>query len=280
MSKAFKLIEEGRQKSFGLLKKGLNSSRFWLLASPFLLLLLLDVALPFKVVPRYSTLIVASDGKILHAFLNDEDKWRLYTELEEITPVLRQTILQKEDRYFYYHPGFNPVALGRAFLNNTVTGRRSSGASTITMQVVRLLEPRQRTYLRLCSCAAVFWCCQKKAVQLKKSFSLPYINGQFIVPVLWIVFAFLTRERIVGSFSHFGNEQHQEYLFLIFVFLSFAFSVFSFLRKWSLIPVLGVLCCSYLMIEIPVNSWFVFFAWMAAGLIIYFGYGYRKSKIA
>ncbi|AXE19223.1 amino acid transporter [Runella rosea] len=115
---------------------------------------------------------------------------------------------------------------------------------------------------------------------VKKSFSLPYINGQFIVPALWIVFAFLTRERIFGGFSHFGNEQHQEYLFLIFVFLSFAFSVFSFLRKWSLIPVLGVLCCSYLMIEIPVNSWFVFFAWMAAGLIIYFGYGYRRSKIA
>jgi APA family basic amino acid/polyamine antiporter len=115
---------------------------------------------------------------------------------------------------------------------------------------------------------------------VKKSFSLPYINGQFIVPVLWIVFAFFSRERIFGGFSHFGNEQHQEYLFLIFVFLSFAFSVFSFLRKWSLIPVLGVLCCSYLMIEIPVNSWFVFFAWMAAGLIIYFGYGYRRSKIA
>ncbi|AEI47933.1 amino acid permease [Runella slithyformis] len=114
----------------------------------------------------------------------------------------------------------------------------------------------------------------------KKSFSLPYINGQFIIPALWLAFAFFTRERIIGAFSHFGNEQHQEYLFLIFTLLSFAFSVFGFLRKWSLIPVLGVLCCSYLMIEIPVNSWFVFFGWMAAGLLIYFGYGYRKSKIA
>ncbi len=114
----------------------------------------------------------------------------------------------------------------------------------------------------------------------KKSFSLPYINGQFIVPALWIAFAFFSRDRISGAFSHFGNEQHQEYLFLIFVLLSFGFSVFSFLRKWSLIPVLGVLCCSYLMIEIPINSWFVFFGWMAVGLLIYFAYGYRKSKIA
>lgn len=147
MWKAFKLMKEGGQKSSNVLKKWLRSSRFWLLITPFLLFLLLDVAIPFKVSPRYSTLIAASDGTILHAFLNDDDKWRLYTELEEITPVLRQTILQKEDRYFYYHPGFNPVALGRAFLKNTATGRRSSGASTITMQVVRLLEPRQRTYL-------------------------------------------------------------------------------------------------------------------------------------
>lgn len=120
----------------------------------------------------------------------------------------------------------------------------------------------------------------KESSTVKKSFSLPYINGQFIIPALWLVFAFFTRERIIGAFSHFGNEQHQEYLFLIFTLLSFAFSVFGFLRKWSLIPVLGVLCCSYLMIEIPVNSWFVFFGWMAAGLLIYFGYGYRKSKIA
>lgn len=120
----------------------------------------------------------------------------------------------------------------------------------------------------------------RENTSLTKSFSLPYINGQFIAPALWIIFAYFSRERIMGAFSEFGNEQHQEYLFLIFVLLSFGFSVFSFLRKWSLIPVLGVLCCSYLMIEIPINSWFVFFGWMLAGLIIYLGYGYRKSKLA
>ncbi|MFN8349040.1 MAG: amino acid permease [Spirosomataceae bacterium] len=114
----------------------------------------------------------------------------------------------------------------------------------------------------------------------KKSFNLPYINGQFIVPVLWIVFAYFSRERISGAFSHFGHEQHQEYLFLLFLLLALGISLYSFLRKWSLIPVLGVLFCSYLMIEIPINSWFVFFGWMLIGLAIYLGYGYRKSKLA
>jgi len=115
-------------------------------ALPILVFLIADFALPFRINPRYSTLITAADGTILHAFLNPEDKWRLSTELPEITPILRKTFLFKEDKYFYYHLGFNPVAMARAFARNLVAGRRTSGASTITMQVVRLLEPRQRTY--------------------------------------------------------------------------------------------------------------------------------------
>lgn len=106
----------------------------------------LNLVFPLKVRPRYSTVITAADGTILHAFLSDDDKWRLATELDEITPVLRKTILHKEDQYFYYHPGFNPVSMARAAFRNLTTGRRTSGASTITMQVVRLLEPRKRTY--------------------------------------------------------------------------------------------------------------------------------------
>lgn len=132
-----------------LLKSALSMTKkrvFGLPVGFFIALLLTDLAFPFRVNPRYSTLVTASDGTVLHAFLNEEDKWRLYTELDEITPLLRQTILQKEDRYFYYHFGINPVSVGRALAKNLTTGRRTSGASTITMQVVRLLEPRKRTY--------------------------------------------------------------------------------------------------------------------------------------
>ena len=130
------------KSTFSVIKK----RAFWLIVSPFLLFLGIDLAFPFKVDSSYSTLVSAADGTVLHAFLNAEDKWRLYTELDEITPVLRQTILQKEDKYFYYHFGINPVSLGKAFVRNTISGKRTSGASTITMQVVRLLEPRRRTY--------------------------------------------------------------------------------------------------------------------------------------
>ncbi|GAB2606912.1 penicillin-binding protein 1C [Spirosoma areae] len=111
-----------------------------------LIFLALDLFFPIRPNVAYSTVITARDGSILHAFLSRDDKWRMYSELTEITPTLRDAILFKEDKYFRYHPGFNPVAMLRAAGRNLLSGRRTSGASTITMQTVRLLEPRQRTY--------------------------------------------------------------------------------------------------------------------------------------
>jgi penicillin-binding protein 1C len=126
--------------------KVVRSKRFWAFLGPFLLFLCIDIIFPFRVKPSYSTIVTDTDGGVLHAFLNESDKWRLPTELHEITPVLRQTLLFKEDKYFGWHVGVNPVAMLRAAARNIATGRRTSGASTITMQVVRLLEPRKRTY--------------------------------------------------------------------------------------------------------------------------------------
>jgi len=112
-----------------------------------------------------------------------------------------------------------------------------------------------------------------------KRFKLPYINGRWIVPILFIVFVYSYWERLESALLNIGHEAHQEILFLVFILLAFTMSVFSFIKKFSLIPVLGVLCCSYLLTEIPLNSWEVFFGWMLFGLIIYFAYGYWKSKL-
>lgn len=110
------------------------------------LVLLLDLLFPIRTTVPYSTIVTASDSTIMHAFLSRDDKWRIYAETGEITSTLRDAILFKEDKYFFYHPGINPVSLVRAMGRNLLMGRRTSGASTITMQVVRLLEPRERTY--------------------------------------------------------------------------------------------------------------------------------------
>jgi len=110
-------------------------------------------------------------------------------------------------------------------------------------------------------------------------FRLPYINGRWIVPVLFVIFFYGYRERIYLAFANISHEAHQEILFIIFLVLAAWITIRTIIKKLSLIPVLGMLCCLYLMIEIPAKSWLVFFGWMTLGLIIYFGYGYRKSKL-
>ncbi|MGN7723919.1 amino acid permease [Chitinophaga sp. 22620] len=113
-----------------------------------------------------------------------------------------------------------------------------------------------------------------------KRFNLPYINGMIIVPVLFVLFTFFFRDRIRQSFADIAYFDHDLVLFLIFYILAAAITVAAMLKRLSLIPVLGMLCCLYLMIEIPVRSWMFFFGWMAFGLVVYFLYGYWKSKLA
>ena len=111
-------------------------------------------------------------------------------------------------------------------------------------------------------------------------FHLPYINGKWIVPVIFLLIVLFMQERLLAAFRNISEESYQEWLFLIFILLTAFISVLTFLRNYSLIPVLGVLCCMYLMIEIPARSWMVFFGWMGLGLLVYSLYGRRKSKLA
>lgn len=111
-------------------------------------------------------------------------------------------------------------------------------------------------------------------------FNLPYINGKWLVPMLVIIFVLLFRQRLSDAMTNLREEGYQEVLFLVFVAIAILMAILSFLRNYSLIPILGMLCCLYLMIEIPAKSWMVFFVWMAIGLSFYFLYGYRRSKLA
>jgi amino acid transporter len=114
----------------------------------------------------------------------------------------------------------------------------------------------------------------------KQAFRLPYINGQFIIPALALVFVYFSQSRIISAFKEAGNEGYQEILFLVFVFILIMVAVFSFLRKYSVIPIVGAICCLYLMIEIPPVSWLWFFVWMLIGLVIYTLYSKKHSLLA
>ncbi len=66
----------------------------------------------------------------------------------------------------------------------------------------------------------------------------------------------------------------------LFVFTCFYLAVLSFRHSLSLIPVLGLIFCFYMMAQIPAHSWFGFSIWLVAGLVIYFGYSHKHSKLA
>ncbi len=101
--------------------------------------------LPDKI--EYSTCILDDQRQIVHAFLTHDQQWRMRLNEDELSPQLKNTILFKEDKYFYYHPGVNPFALVKSLVGNILHGKIRSGASTISMQVARALEPRKRNYL-------------------------------------------------------------------------------------------------------------------------------------
>ena len=110
----------------------------------FFVVLCIIFPLPDKI--EYSTLILDNQGQVIHAYLTHDEQWRMKLEKKELTPLLEKAILSKEDKYFYYHPGVNPLAVVKSLCNNILHGRILSGASTITMQVARALEPKKRTY--------------------------------------------------------------------------------------------------------------------------------------
>ena len=113
-----------------------------------------------------------------------------------------------------------------------------------------------------------------------KSFHLPYINGQWLITGFLLLFMYGYSLRIGEALSNIRHESHQEILFLVFLVVAVFIAVMTFIKKLSLIPVLGMLFCLYLMIEIPAKSWMVFFMWMGLGLLIYFSYGRKRSKLA
>ena len=90
----------------------------------------------------FSTLVVDRDGRLLRPYTTLDGRWRLPAGREQVDPRFLQLLLAYEDKRFGAHRGVDPLALGRAFTQLLGHGRIISGASTITMQVARLLEPR------------------------------------------------------------------------------------------------------------------------------------------
>lgn len=130
-------------------------------------------------------------------------------------------------------------------------------------------------------------------------FRVPYLNGRWLVPLLvvaaiyllktynaagnhefwldasgqhgWLVADELTG-KVTGGFAH-------QIPTMVFLLASLALVVVTFQKKLSLLPVLGLLTNLYLMTQLGINNWTMFLIWLLIGLAIYFGYGYKHSKL-
>lgn len=108
---------------------------------------LADVLLPppLERAAKTSPLTLDRNGAWLHGFTTSEGRWRFQASLDETDPVFINRLIAIEDKRFRSHWGVDPLAVMRAGFSAAKSGRIVSGASTITMQTARLLEPRPRT---------------------------------------------------------------------------------------------------------------------------------------
>ncbi|MES1153281.1 MAG: penicillin-binding protein 1C, partial [Dongia sp.] len=100
--------------------------------------------LDFGRLQSHSVMVLAGDGSILRAFTAASGAWRFPATTEEVDPKFLKFLIGYEDRRFFHHPGVDPLAMVRAVGQAVAAGYVVSGASTLTMQTARLLEPRPR----------------------------------------------------------------------------------------------------------------------------------------
>lgn len=114
-----------------------------------------------------------------------------------------------------------------------------------------------------------------KGLSKHSKFKVPYVNGKYVIGIALVITVLLV-VRSGGLVS--GVEEKP---LLAFFWLTWAvLAVLAFRYNFSLLPVLGILTNLYLMTELGVSNWAIFVVWLVIGLLIYFSYGYRKSKLA
>ncbi|MEZ5029687.1 MAG: amino acid permease, partial [Ferruginibacter sp.] len=129
-------------------------------------------------------------------------------------------------------------------------------------------------------------------------FHLPYINSQFIFPLVvlgGIITAYSLSKTYFSDMFNFDFSSNADYVagklsfmdlatpnitLIIFWISALILAVVTMYKKYSLIPMMGLITCMYLLTGMTKNNWAWFIGWLILGLIIYFLYGYKKSRLA
>ncbi|SNC77176.1 amino acid/polyamine/organocation transporter, APC superfamily [Hymenobacter gelipurpurascens] len=119
-------------------------------------------------------------------------------------------------------------------------------------------------------------------------FKVPYINGQFLVPLIMLIGLGLLFAYNQTGLTEFwsavrgdgGYDEFRHYIpMLVFILSCVILAWLSFRKRLSLLPTLGLLTNLYLMTQLGINNWLLFFGWLIIGLALYFNYGFKHSKL-
>jgi amino acid transporter len=150
-------------------------------------------------------------------------------------------------------------------------------AMFLNLDVVLALTSIGTLFAFVLVCAGVL-VLQKQQNRPVSKFRVPFVNGKHIVPALFIIavsiISYFAPSHFINIFSIGGFPM------LIFWIVALIVAVLSFRQQLSLLPVLGLISCFYLMSQESHTNWLRFLIWLAIGLVVYFAYGYRKSKLA
>lgn len=132
-------------------------------------------------------------------------------------------------------------------------------------------------------CGGVLMLPRRQKEPGKKGFFLPYVNARYIMPGILVVAASLVfayaPDFITGPFKINADNAAQNIPMIVFFLLCIVMTVLSFLKNLSLIPVLGLLSCCYLLTGMTANNWMWFSGWLVIGLVIYLVYSRFNSKL-
>lgn len=120
--------------------------------------------------------------------------------------------------------------------------------------------------------------------KLKGRFHLPYINARFIFPVFFLgglAFFYFWQPAFFQNLLDWNDINEGEFRMSVtfFILINLVLCVMAFTRNLSLIPLMGLSSCLYLLTGMSHNNWFWFLLWFAIGMIIYFSYGFKNSKL-
>ncbi len=146
----------------------------------------------------------------------------------------------------------------------------------LNLEVVLALTSIGTLFAFVLVCGGILVLDQRKDKPESK-FKVPYINGRFIYPLLLIGSIILIAVKIPGYFS--GLFTIEGMPMIVFWIVAIILGIYTYLRRFSLLPVLGLISCFYLMAQESHTNWFRFLIWLVIGLVIYFLYGYKNSKL-